>query len=135
MIWEVSSGPAKAAKGGGVRTTPLMRVTGLLGALRTVVLWGRRAVCALPQGPADGVLLGLHALSPTQQVLDCWRAACRKCGKLGQWPRDEVPDLADLLPSPCGGDSLVLPPLVVVVEQDHGMVALGRAYAQREERG
>ena len=134
MVREVDSGPAKTSKGRGVRTTPLMWVTGALGSLRTVIEWGRRTVRALPQGPEEGVLLGLHGMSPPVHVLTCWRAACTKCGKLDRWLRDEAPDLADFLPPHCGGDYPLLPPLVAVVEQYDGVVALGRAYARREER-
>ena len=56
MVREVDSGPAETAKGGGVRSTPFMRVTGVLGALCTVIPWGRRAVRALMQGQDEGVL-------------------------------------------------------------------------------
>ena len=86
-----------------MRTTPLMWVTGALGSLRTVIEWGRRTVRALPQGPDEGVLLGLHDMSPPQEVLACWRAACGKCGKLGCWLQDEAPDLAEFLPPTVGG--------------------------------
>ena len=72
-------------------------------------------------------------MSPPQHVLDCWRAACGKCGKLGRWLQDEAPDPSDLLAPHCGGDYPLLPPLVADVEQYDGLVALGRAYARREE--
>ena len=131
MVKEAEYAPLKPGPQGGPRTTPLMRVMGALGALRVVVRWGRQRALAMPVGQEEAALRALHLFQPPQEVLDCWRAACRKCEALDTWLLRHATELRATMPALCRG-SPPLPSLAAVVDQYDGLVRLGRAQARAE---
>ena len=131
MVEEAEYAPLKPGPQGGPRTTPLMCVMGALGALRVVVHWGRRRVLAMPGGQEAAALRALHLFQPPREVLDCWRAACRRCEALDTWLLRHATELRPTMPALCRG-SPPLPSLSAVVDQYDGLVRLGRAHARTE---
>ena len=140
MLQETTLAPRSIAPTGGPRTRLLSKITGTLGALRTVIQWQRsQAGIKGKKVPASARRKARQIFRPgaiPKQVELSWKAACRRMRKVGSAFREDLllHEFVALAPDPTLPSDRPLPALVDTMHTYDQLCLLGKKYARHEER-
>ena len=135
-----SLAPRGIAPSGGPRTRLLSKITGALGALRTVIQW-QRAQLGIKgtRVPASAKRKAKQVFRPgamPKQVELSWQAACRRMRKTGLAFREDLllHEFVAIAPDPTLPVDRPVPALVGTMSAYDRLCLLGKKYARHEER-
>ena len=140
MLKETSLAPQGIAPTGGPRTRLLSKITGALGALRTVIQW-QRAQLGIKgtRVPASAKRKAKQVFRPgamPKQVELSWQAACRRMRKTGLAFREDLllHEFVAIAPDPTLPVDRPVPTLVDTMSAYDRLCLPGKKYARHEER-
>ena len=140
MLQDTTLAPTGLAPNGGPRTRILSKITGTLGALRSVIQWQRAQLGIRGKRvPASAKRKASQVFRPgvvPRQVELSWQAACRRMRKTALAFREDLllHEFVASAPDPSLPLIRPLPTLVDCMSLYDSLCALGKRYARYEER-